>query len=378
MPTANTIVTRTGTNFTVNVTACDLDPDTTLKDFIVLHNSTAVSNISYTKTTATTLTYTGVALDANTTVEVRRKTPSSVILPMTYARKLSSDLYNRELQRKTRWQEEVDLNGAGSTSVALPIPRDETYGVSWNGDTIYPPTRNAVYQRLEALAPMANPSFTGIVTIPAVGLIESSTRALAHQDAALALSTKANLTSPVFTGTPNIAAATAITPSVSSDSTQVATTAWVKSWYFADRPLVVAGQTVSLSAGVTTTLTINWNVLKQAGGLTIGADKVIRTNSNGWYAISVRVEEQSGFNDYSVIQCSVAINTPTTPSMVGQLFRRSGLVGNFIENGYGVYPLTWNAALGADRHVYLQVIQTNPANAARTFNITITVERLTA
>lgn len=151
MATANVVVSRSGTGFTIDVTAVNLDADLTLKDFIVLHNGTLVPTTSYTKTTRTVLTYNGLSF-ATTTIEIRRSTPVDVIQPITYANRMDSNLWNRELDRKTRWQEEIALNGAGSASVNLPIPKDDVYGSGWNGDTIYPPTRNAVYDKLETMS----------------------------------------------------------------------------------------------------------------------------------------------------------------------------------------------------------------------------------
>jgi hypothetical protein len=65
-------VTRTGTGWTVDVTALALVPDTLEKDFIVLVANVEQPLASYTKTSATVLTYVGVALPANTVVTLYR------------------------------------------------------------------------------------------------------------------------------------------------------------------------------------------------------------------------------------------------------------------------------------------------------------------
>jgi hypothetical protein len=65
-------VTRTGTGWTVDVTALALVPDTLEKDFIVLVANVEQPLASYTKTSATVLTYVGVALAANTVLTLYR------------------------------------------------------------------------------------------------------------------------------------------------------------------------------------------------------------------------------------------------------------------------------------------------------------------
>jgi hypothetical protein len=65
-------VTRTGTGWTVDVTALALVPDTLEKDFIVLAANVEQPLSSYTKTSATVLTYVGVALAANTVLTLYR------------------------------------------------------------------------------------------------------------------------------------------------------------------------------------------------------------------------------------------------------------------------------------------------------------------
>lgn len=145
MPTSNKIVTVSGTGYTVDVTVCNLDADLTLKDFVVLHDGVLVSNTNYTKTTRTILTYTGTAL-ATTTVEVRRRTPTSYILGARYGSRIRSDDWNKELDRITRRAEEYELNGVGAGSITgSQAPQNDPFGASWASDIVYPPTRQAVY-----------------------------------------------------------------------------------------------------------------------------------------------------------------------------------------------------------------------------------------
>lgn len=223
MATSNVIVTRSGTGFTIDVTACNLLSDLTIKDFFILHNGSPYNVLSnYTKTSQTILTFTGGAL-GTTTIEVRRKTPPLVIRPVNFGERFSSDLWNKELDRKTRWQEEADLNGVGvAFSGVVPSPRNDPYGVIWDGDTVFPPSRDVLYDKFELMAPLASPALTGNPTAPTQAPSSNNTRLAntAYVDAADAL--KANLASPALTGTP-----TAPTPTAGTNNTQLATTAFV-------------------------------------------------------------------------------------------------------------------------------------------------------
>lgn len=169
MATANVVTTVSGTGWVVDVTACNLDTNLNIFDVYVLHNNVPYNNTStdYQKVTYTTLKYTGTALPANTKVEIRRKTPVSVIQPVSYASRITSDLWNNELGRTQRWKEEAELNGVGvAFSGVVPTPRDDAYSTLWDGDVTYPPTRNAVYDRLVLLATLLSPAFTGTPTAP--------------------------------------------------------------------------------------------------------------------------------------------------------------------------------------------------------------------
>jgi len=158
-----------------------------------------------------------------------------------------------------------NANITGDASVA-----DEVYGSGWNG-SLEVPTKNAVYDKVETLAPLASPTFTGTVTIPngsslgtpttlvgtnitgtasgltagtvttnanLTGVVTSTGNATAIADAALsiaktsglqsALDLKAALASPTFTGTPTLPTGTiAVTQSANDNSTKLATTAYV-------------------------------------------------------------------------------------------------------------------------------------------------------
>lgn len=229
MSTANVIVARAGTGFTIDVTACDLLDDLTVKDFLVLHNSGQVSNALYTKTSPTLLTYTGASIPP-TTVEVRRKTPNNVVQEVNYADRFSSDLWNKELDRIIRWREEADLNGVGFSSiVSAPIPKDDVYSAAWDGDVSFPATRNVLYDKFELMdglkANLASPTFTGTPVAPTPGTADNSTRIATTAYVKNNLTSYATLVSPALTGSPS-----APTPPLATDNTRLANTEWVRDW----------------------------------------------------------------------------------------------------------------------------------------------------
>lgn len=222
MSTANVVVSRSGTSWTVDVTACNLSTDLTLKDFVVLQAGSLVGNTNYTKTTPTVLTYTGVSL-GTTTIEVRRKTPDTPIQIVAFAQRFSSGDFNNEVDRVTRRAEEYSLNGIGPGSIlSVATPLDTPFGVSWDGNIVNPPTMNAVYDQLILLAPLANPTFTGTITIPTVTLSDNSTKAASTAFVQGNLASYAPLASPTFSGNP-----TAPTQTLTDNSTKLANTAFV-------------------------------------------------------------------------------------------------------------------------------------------------------
>lgn len=224
MATTNVLVNRTGTNWTVDVTPCDLDPDINIKDFVALIAGSVVPTNSFNKTTSTTLTYVGASLPSDTQVEIRRKTPNLAKAMALLGSRVRSSDWNSEFDRVYRHFEEYDLNGAGSpTQTALP--KDDAFGVIWNNDTVYPPTRNAVYDYLVLLAALDSPSFTGNPTVPTQLTTDNSTRVASTAYVKNNLVAYTPLASPAFTGTPTVP-----TPTVADNSTIIANTSWVRTF----------------------------------------------------------------------------------------------------------------------------------------------------
>lgn len=222
--TSNVITTKSGTGFTVDVTAANLDLDINTKDFFILHNGTPYTQLTdYTKTSATVLTYTGAALGA-TTIEVRRKTSYDVIRTVNFGERMSSALWNNELEKKSRWQAEADLNGVGAAfSGTLPTPKNDAFGVVWSNDTFFPPSRNSLYNYLVTLAPLASPTFTGTPKSVTPAIADNTTNIATTAYVKSNLANYAALASPTFSGTPSVP-----TPLTADNGVTIANTAYVK------------------------------------------------------------------------------------------------------------------------------------------------------
>lgn len=147
--TAAVLDIKSGTNWNINVTNANLDPDTSIQDFVVLFNGVIQTNTDFIKTTSTNLMYLGAPIAA-TTVEVRRRTPSGAAKIVKYGERFSSDDWNREINRINRRAAEWEAFGITSGGV-LPNPKDDPYGALWSNDTIYPATRKRIYDKIESV-----------------------------------------------------------------------------------------------------------------------------------------------------------------------------------------------------------------------------------
>jgi hypothetical protein len=228
MPTSNVSTTSPGTSpFVVDVSACNLLEDLSVKDFqVFVGGSLSCSGLgctSWAKTTSTQLTYSGTAIANATTIQIRRKTPNSVIQAVSFAQRFSSGLWNSELDRLVRWREEADLNGVGSgstTAVALPV--NDPYPTGWDGDTISPPTRNSVADALTLFARLSSPNFTDVPTAPTPP-DNSSTNQIANTAFVSTRVTNALSNSPALGGNP-----TATTQPQGNSSNRIATTSFAQ------------------------------------------------------------------------------------------------------------------------------------------------------
>lgn len=201
-----------GTNWTVDVTNNNLSTDTSVKDFLITHNGAVINNSNYTKNSATQITYTGAALGASTTVTVIRRTPITRLTQVTYGTKLSAANYEAELNRVHRVLAENELNGAVPSSVVTVS--DTAYGVGWDGITNIAPSQNALYDIISTLVSddAYAAGWNGVTaTAPSKNAVFDE------------INLRAPKASPALTGTP-----TAPTPAQYTNTTQIATTAFVQ------------------------------------------------------------------------------------------------------------------------------------------------------
>lgn len=167
--TAPVTVLVTGTGWSVNVTACNLDTSTGNKDFEVTTGTTIYSNALFIKTSATSLTYTGAALPASTSITVKRVTPITRIAELIgYGSKISTVSYEAELNRLQKICAEfidriVNLEAGGGIG-GSPV-NDGVYSAAWDGDTSGAPSRNAVYDKIEAFVNSTIGQITPFATI---------------------------------------------------------------------------------------------------------------------------------------------------------------------------------------------------------------------
>lgn len=128
-------VTRSGTNWTVDVTALGLVNDTGEKDFLVVINKAEQPLTAYVKTTATVITYSGAALPANTVIDFYRWGLRDVD-QLEYGEVTSQLGMNRRLTQIERVLDDlrevkqfiwsgVDGNAAVATHVGQADPHDQ-------------------------------------------------------------------------------------------------------------------------------------------------------------------------------------------------------------------------------------------------------------
>lgn len=339
--TANVVVTRTGTGWTVDVTACNLLENLSVKDFVVLENGVLASNNDYTKTSDTLLTYVGAGVAASTSIEVRRETPPDVVKVVTFGDRFSSNDRNTEIAYVNRWRAEANLNGKGpGTLISGVTPLDDPFGVAWDGDTVRPATRNAIYDEVVLKAPLASPALTGVPTAPTPLVTDDSTTIATTAYVKTNLVSFAPLASPTFSGNPTAPTqapgtnnttlattsfvATSFAPLASpvltgtptapeaayaDDSAQIATTSWVRNAF---EPVLIAEHTANQTFANSASVTVIYdseildtdNMYDPVTGLfTIPAGR------GGYYLVNASLSlSNTVINDFTVLILAITVN----------------------------------------------------------------------
>jgi len=187
------IQSRSGTGWTIDTTLANLDADTLLKDFVILFGTVVQSNTLFTKLSAVSVRYDGTTI-GTTTVQLRRRTPIDPASVISYGERFSSAVWNREVNRVSRRAAEYESFGIGSIGDVTGVPSNSAYDTAWATDTIFAPTRQAVYDSIQTLvtgyvagdaaigaliityAPLASPSLTGVPTAPTPAPTANSTQ----------------------------------------------------------------------------------------------------------------------------------------------------------------------------------------------------------
>jgi hypothetical protein len=250
MATQPVIVNLSGTTWTLNVAAAELDADTSVKDFVVFFNSIQQSNNLFTKLTAANIQYTGPNMSA--LVEVRRETDVAPYQLVNYRAPILSEDYNNNLRKISRKLEELVKYPPGFANV--PAISSSPYSVNWSGDAINAPSRSAVYAEVESVktsytaadaaltasintkAPLDSPNLTGNPTAPTQSTQDASAKLATTEFVSNALTpyaTTASVNSALVPYAPKDSPAltgnvTAPTQALGSNNTSVATTAFVQ------------------------------------------------------------------------------------------------------------------------------------------------------
>ena len=132
--TTEVISTQSGTGWALNVTDVNLSEDLTIKDFLVTIAGVDASNDDFTKDTRTQITYTGTAI-ASSSIRVIRNTPVTRIKEMEYTERLTSPIYEGELNLIHRRL--IEIAGEGNnTDPGAGVMTDGRVKVSTDDTTL--------------------------------------------------------------------------------------------------------------------------------------------------------------------------------------------------------------------------------------------------
>lgn len=227
--TAAVSVTRSGTSFTIDVTAANLNENLTQKDFVVLDqtNEVILSNAGFTKTSQTVLTYSGADIGTNISLEVRRNTPVERFQTQQFANKFDSSTYNEETDRILGKIFEIVLFGVGDDTFFIPTPQNVAYAASWATDTVRSRTANVLYDEMEKMPRLGdNETITGTRLFQGAITVDNTTLTI-DTDADLIVNGDLDVNGATadFTGATSI---TRTTPSTPTNNTEISTTAFVR------------------------------------------------------------------------------------------------------------------------------------------------------
>jgi hypothetical protein len=168
MPTQQVQTVINGTNQSVNVSVMNLSQDLSLKDFVVIVGGSIIPNTSYTKTSTTSITYSGTPL-TNENVILRRRTPAVQKHNVNYSRRISSNDWSDEIDRLYRRLEEVEAFGynylGGFIGAGNTVVNNQAYDTDWSTDTQGVSSRQAVYNKFQSVDAANQTNTNNITTV---------------------------------------------------------------------------------------------------------------------------------------------------------------------------------------------------------------------
>ena len=162
-----------GTDFTIDVTDCNLLQDTTIQDFVGFVDGNQQSDSNFEKLDQTTVKYVGPSL-TDASISIRRVTPPDRVQEISFGSRFSSALWEAELNRASRRAYEYELNGTpGGASFSAPSIQDDAFSSSWDGNTSDGASKNALYDIITTKADIKDETFKGkpkLNSQPAAGI----------------------------------------------------------------------------------------------------------------------------------------------------------------------------------------------------------------
>jgi hypothetical protein len=162
-----------GTDFNIDVTACNLLQDTTIQDFVGFVDGNQQSDSNFEKVDQTTVKYVGPSL-TDASISIRRVTPPKRVQEISFGSRFSSALWEAELNRSSRRAYEYELNGTpGGASFSAPSIQDDPFSSAWNGNTSDGASKNALHDIIANKADIKDETFKGkprLNSQPAAGI----------------------------------------------------------------------------------------------------------------------------------------------------------------------------------------------------------------
>lgn len=139
----------------IDVSDCNLDSDLSVADYKIFYDTVEQGTgelANWSKVSRTSLSYSGSSLNQNDVVLIRRNTPDGAINQVQPLETISASLWNAELDRCSRRDEEI--KAYGTTTDSLVGISDEAYSSGWDAVTTQAPSKNAVYDRIQIVQPI--------------------------------------------------------------------------------------------------------------------------------------------------------------------------------------------------------------------------------